>query len=231
MYSLELPRWGDSNEYTQHTIPWWNKKKSINICFLELLEEFCRDWKKEFESFTVNEPSVFNHWGYTVLGFYDPQGHVNCSKHSYLFHYWFTPQKKILVGKWWKPTISLVRPANMQISLCIHAVWSESSLISCAIYSLREVLNNYPCHIGWLYRLIFAGHTGLIVGFVMCWLKSILMRSYDRWTDIYIALDNRGYQVNIFHISPCMLWVLNEALPMSTHNISVHFVTDTRNCF
>ena len=22
VYSLELPRWGDSNEYTQHTIPW-----------------------------------------------------------------------------------------------------------------------------------------------------------------------------------------------------------------
>ena len=29
------------------------------MCFLELLEEFCRDWKKEFESSTVNEPSVF----------------------------------------------------------------------------------------------------------------------------------------------------------------------------
>ena len=33
------------------------RKKSLNICFLELLEEFCRDWKKS--SSTVNEPSVF----------------------------------------------------------------------------------------------------------------------------------------------------------------------------
>ena len=35
------------------------RQKSLNICFLELLEELCRDWKKEFESSTVNEPSVF----------------------------------------------------------------------------------------------------------------------------------------------------------------------------
>ena len=32
VYSLESPRWGDSNEYTQHT--WRNKKKSVNICFV-----------------------------------------------------------------------------------------------------------------------------------------------------------------------------------------------------
>ena len=30
-----------------------------NHCFLELLEEFCRDWKKEFESSKVFEPSAF----------------------------------------------------------------------------------------------------------------------------------------------------------------------------
>ena len=34
-----------SNEYTQHTISWWNKKMSLNICFLELSEEFHRDSK------------------------------------------------------------------------------------------------------------------------------------------------------------------------------------------
>ena len=45
VYSLEPPRWGDSNEYTQHTISWWNKKISLNICFLELAEEFRRDSK------------------------------------------------------------------------------------------------------------------------------------------------------------------------------------------
>ena len=31
-----------------HNIQFHDKvrKKSLNICFLELLEEFCRDWKK-----------------------------------------------------------------------------------------------------------------------------------------------------------------------------------------
>ena len=40
MYSLELPRWGNSSEYTQHTISWQNKKISLNICFLELAKNF-----------------------------------------------------------------------------------------------------------------------------------------------------------------------------------------------
>ena len=34
-------------------------KLYLNICFLELSEEFPRDSKNEFESATVNEPSVF----------------------------------------------------------------------------------------------------------------------------------------------------------------------------
>ena len=69
-----------------------------------------------------------------------------------------------------KPTIRLVRPAK--ISLRIRAVWSESSLITCAFYSFQALwrwINENSCHTGWMYRLIwvFAGHTGLIVGFVM----------------------------------------------------------------
>ena len=38
---------------------------------------------------------------------------------------------------------------------------------------------------------------------------------------MYIGLDKGGYPVNIFLISPGkhMLWVLSEALLMSTHNI------------
>ena len=34
-------------------------KISLNICFLQLSEEFPRDSKNEFESANVNEPSVF----------------------------------------------------------------------------------------------------------------------------------------------------------------------------
>ena len=71
-----------------------------------------------------------------------------------------------------KPTIRLMRPAKTQISLCIRAVWSESSLISCASLSLRAIergINEKPRHTGWMYRLIwvFIGHTDLIIGFVM----------------------------------------------------------------
>ena len=55
------------------------------------------------------------------------------------------------------------------------SVWSESSLIACAFYSLlaiqRGIYEN-SCYTGWMYRLIwvFARHTDLIVGFVVRWL-------------------------------------------------------------
>ena len=78
-YSLESPRWGDSNEYTQHTTLWWNMKVSLNICFFFCLFFFLfcflllffffffflSSWKSfagtqnEFELTIVNEPSVF----------------------------------------------------------------------------------------------------------------------------------------------------------------------------
>ena len=64
------------------------------------------------------------------------------------------------------------RPAKTQTSLRTRAVWSESSLIACAFFSLQAIkrgINENPCHTGWMYRLNwdFAGHTGLIVGFVL----------------------------------------------------------------
>ena len=71
MYSLESPRWGDSNEYTQHTIPWQNKKKILNICFLELLEEFCRDWKKSSNHPRWTSHTCSSHWSYTVCSLYN----------------------------------------------------------------------------------------------------------------------------------------------------------------
>ena len=62
-----------------------------------------------------------------------------------------------------KPIISLMRPANTLIRLRIRAVWSESSLIACAFYSLGDI-NENPCCTTWMYRLIwvFASYTGLI---------------------------------------------------------------------
>ena len=63
VYSLESPQWGDSNEYTQHTFAWLkrktNPKISLNICFLELSDEFPRDSKTKFELAMVNESSGF----------------------------------------------------------------------------------------------------------------------------------------------------------------------------
>ena len=52
----------------------------------------------------------------------------------------------------------------------------QSSLITYALYNLWAIqrgINENPSHTGWMYRLIwvFAGHTGLIVGFVEGWLK------------------------------------------------------------
>ena len=81
-----------------------------------------------------------------------------------------------------KPTIRLVRPAKAQISLRIRAFWSL--LIACTFYSLQAIqrgINDNPCYIGWIYRLtwVFASHLGLIVGFVMRWLRKWRLR---KWT-------------------------------------------------
>ena len=46
VYSLESTQWGNSNEYTQHTISCLNKKISLNICFLELSEVFVGTQKR-----------------------------------------------------------------------------------------------------------------------------------------------------------------------------------------
>ena len=73
-----------------------------------------------------------------------------------------------------KPMIRRVRSAKTQISLRIRAVWSESSLIACLLYppGYQTGIKENPCYTGWMYKLIwvFAGHTGLIVGFVVRWL-------------------------------------------------------------
>ena len=74
-----------------------------------------------------------------------------------------------------KPTIRLVQTAKIQISLHIYADESESLLIPSVFYSLPAIqrgMNENPCHTGWMYTLIrvFAGHTGLIVDFVVRWL-------------------------------------------------------------
>ena len=66
--------------------------------------------------------------------------------------------------------------AKTQISLPTCTVWSVFADRLCPLqplgYPKRD--NQDPCHTGWIYRLIwvFAGHAGLIVGFVVRWLIS-----------------------------------------------------------
>ena len=56
-----------------HNIQFHDKKKSLNICFLELSEEFRRD-KNEFELAMVNEPSMFE------SSRFDCNRNLNCKK-------------------------------------------------------------------------------------------------------------------------------------------------------
>ena len=59
MFSLESPKRGDSNEYTQYTISQYKKKnhpKLSQICNYGICS---KGLKKEIETAVVNEPSVF----------------------------------------------------------------------------------------------------------------------------------------------------------------------------
>ena len=59
VFSLESPRRGDSNEYTQYTIFNMNKKNTINYPKSAATGFFSKGIKNEFETAVVNEPSVF----------------------------------------------------------------------------------------------------------------------------------------------------------------------------
>ena len=59
MFSLESPQRGDSNKYTQYTIPQYKKRKSSFI-IPNLNHGLCsKGPKNEFEPAVVDEPSVF----------------------------------------------------------------------------------------------------------------------------------------------------------------------------
>ena len=59
MFSLESPRRGDSNEYTQYNI--FNIKKKITLIYSKsaAMGFYSKGPKNEFETAVVNEPSVF----------------------------------------------------------------------------------------------------------------------------------------------------------------------------
>ena len=77
-----------------------------------------------------------------------------------------------------KPTIKLVRPVKTQISLLIcRSVWW--SHVPSSLWAIQRGMNKNPCHTGWKCMLIwiFAGHTGLIVGFVSSFIVNLIIVS------------------------------------------------------
>ena len=88
------------------------KNRSLNICFLELLEGFCRA-EKEFDSSTVNEPS-----GLKLLRLY-------CNNYKLIPMFVYEMSRDTAF-----PTRLHVRPAKTHISLRIRAGWSEPPLFA-----------------------------------------------------------------------------------------------------
>ena len=59
MFSLESPKWGNSNEYTQYTIFIIKKKITPDYSKSAAMGFFFWGLRDEFETDVVNEPSVF----------------------------------------------------------------------------------------------------------------------------------------------------------------------------
>ena len=59
MFSLESPRRGDSNDYTQYTIFNTNKKNTLNYPKSAAMGFFPKGLKNELETTVVKEPTVF----------------------------------------------------------------------------------------------------------------------------------------------------------------------------
>ena len=119
---------------------------------------------------------------------------------------WKIKKKKIEA---WQNLQNDVRPVKTQISLIICPVWSESLLCAQSVAKTQAFMWRVGCCPGWSESSL-----GVHYHFV-----SFVMRFVMRWR-LIIGLDKRGYQINIFLISPQkhMLWVLIR----STHNICFH---------
>ena len=101
-----------------------------------------------------------------------------------------------------KPTIRLVQPAKNSDQLAyprslIRVFTDRVCLLQSTGYPKR--INENCCHIWWMYRLIwvFAGHTGLIVGFVVHWLYYYHVFDKFSWGEWIDVLSGR---------QPCQTW-------------------------
>ena len=82
MFTLESPRRGDSNEYTQYTIFNMNKKNTLNYPKSAAMGFFSKGLKNEFETDVVNEPSVFEPFKFHCIP-NDSNISINCSATDY----------------------------------------------------------------------------------------------------------------------------------------------------
>ena len=84
-----------------------------------------------------------------------------------------------------KPTIRLIWPVKTAQSDLITVFADRKCLLQPQGYRKRN--KGDPCHTGWMYWLIwdFAGHTGLIVGFVVRLLKYLRRRWLKRHVKLY----------------------------------------------
>ena len=75
--------------------------------------------------------------------------------------------------KAYNKTCVISKDSDQPVHPCsqISLRWSHMPLTASGLS--KEVWMRTPCPTGWIYRLIwvYAGHTGLIVGFVLHWLK------------------------------------------------------------
>ena len=131
------------------------KKKNISQCRLLKCLPKCHVFKqKTFVGILFNDTS-------TLLGHF-----VLCGRKG---------RKKNRGGVHDKNYNKIMGPGKTQISLHIHAVWSVFADHICLLqppcYSKRDKREPLPYWV--MYRLIwvFVGHTGLIVGFLMRWLR------------------------------------------------------------
>ena len=88
----------------------------------------------------------------------------------------------------------------------ISAQSDQPSLITRAVYSLRLIqrgMNENHCNTGLMYRLIqvFAGYTGLIVGFVVRWINIGIKHGFScinirqvPWEVLKTEAEGRGFQ-------------------------------------
>ena len=107
---------------------------------------------------------------------------INLLNKSFLFYtsVVFNLYSLTCSAHWWEPTFEAAHNKTFSrtcatIEVSDPSAHPRSLLIAVSFYSLQAIqrgINKNPCYTWWTYSLMwtFAGHTGLIVDFVVLWL-------------------------------------------------------------